>query len=239
MKTVQIVLVMLIFLIFTSVSTIFASTKSDKSNYSTDKGTVSSSGVIINDLKTASALAEYGSRSQNPMALVVAAQILKSTPTQKQNREKSTEILDQNTPESPSSPATSESVLNAEQLLTEALGMTQDPTIVEMIEKTFAMEGTRGRKEGPVEHEDTVSARTTDVYKVTMKAREIAKVVIISDEKNDIDLYIYDENDNMIIADNDDTSHCYVEWTPKWEGEFTIKVRNNGSTPSRYILLTN
>jgi GPH family glycoside/pentoside/hexuronide:cation symporter len=39
---------------------------------------------------------------------------------------------------------------------------------------------------------------------------------------------MYDENDNLIESDTDNLDTCVCTWTPKWTGEFKIKVKNLG-----------
>lgn len=93
---------------------------------------------------------------------------------------------------------------------------------------------------GPrVEHYDTVKPLTTDVYHLTFRGGELARVGVVGDGKTDIDLYIYDENNNLIASDDDNTSTCIAEWTPRWTGSFTVKIRNRGRLSSSYALLTN
>jgi len=99
--------------------------------------------------------------------------------------------------------------------------------------------GAAGALQGPILHSDTVNAYATDVYTITFKRGELARVGVVGDGYTDLDLYIYDENGNLIDFDDDSTATCLCEWVPKWTGKFTIKIKNRGSVYSDYVLATN
>ena len=52
-------------------------------------------------------------------------------------------------------------------------------------------------------------------------------------------LYVYDNNGNLIDKDDDYTDNCVCTWTPRWTGNFRIKIVNRGSVYNRYVLRTN
>jgi hypothetical protein len=68
---------------------------------------------------------------------------------------------------------------------------------------------------------------------------ETAIVAAKAGNGEDIDLLIYDENGNEVERDRstDDVPVCI--WTPKWTGEFTIKVDNQARNDVTYVLMTN
>jgi hypothetical protein len=84
---------------------------------------------------------------------------------------------------------------------------------------------------------ERVSANSTDVYNVTFIGGEPAEVFVVGDGDTDLDLFIYDENGNLIDSDTDNTDVCLCEWTPRWTGRFTIKIRNYGSVYNEYTML--
>lgn len=55
--------------------------------------------------------------------------------------------------------------------------------------------------------------------------------------ETDLDLYIYDENGNLIDSDIDNTDICVCTWTPRWTGRFKIKIVNRGSVYNNYRLM--
>ena len=64
-------------------------------------------------------------------------------------------------------------------------------------------------------------------------------VTVIGDGDTDLDLYVYDENGNLIDKDVDYSDDCVVSFVPKWTGVFTIKIMNRGNVYNNYIMRTN
>ena len=83
----------------------------------------------------------------------------------------------------------------------------------------------------------SVKAHTTDVFTLTFRANERACVIVSGDGDTDLDLFIYDENGNLIASDTDAGDDCIVTWNPRWTGTFTIKVKNLGSVYNNYKIL--
>ena len=57
--------------------------------------------------------------------------------------------------------------------------------------------------------------------------------------KNHYEIYVYDNNGNLIDSDTDYTDNCVCTWTPRWTGNFRIRVVNRGNVYNQYILRTN
>lgn|ERR1700738_1108552 len=64
---------------------------------------------------------------------------------------------------------------------------------------------------------------------VTLDAGELAVVFVQPKGNTPMELSVYDENDHLIGDTNCPASGCYVRWTPKWTGTFTIRVDNLGA----------
>ena len=81
--------------------------------------------------------------------------------------------------------------------------------------------------------------RAMVVHKVAFVGQSVARVGIKGDGDTDLDLYVFDENGNLIrrSTNNGDTEFC--EWVPKWTGTFRIEVRNLGTVWNKYVILTN
>ncbi|BCM93091.1 hypothetical protein IAD21_04979 [Abditibacteriota bacterium] len=95
-----------------------------------------------------------------------------------------------------------------------------------------------GAVEGPTDHDDTVEEGKIDVYRIRFTGGEKA-MVRAKAHGDDIDLYIYDTHDNLIEKDVDDDDVPVCIWTPKWTGEFKVKIVNNESRSVDYKLETN
>lgn len=74
---------------------------------------------------------------------------------------------------------------------------------------------------------------------VVFRAGEDAVVTVQGDGDTDLDLYVYDENGNLIAKDDDNTDDCVATFTPRWTGRFYIVVVNRGSVYNTYHLQTN
>ena len=64
-------------------------------------------------------------------------------------------------------------------------------------------------------------------------------MTVVGDGDTDLDLYVYDQNGNLIDKDVDYTDNCVCTFVPRWTGLFVIKIVNRGSVYNRYVLRTN
>ena len=97
----------------------------------------------------------------------------------------------------------------------------------------------KGRVHGAAVHRDQVLSYDTDIYREVYRAKELAEICIVGDGDTDLDLYIYDENGNLICEDLGFTDRAYCSWTPRWDGLFEIHVENLGGVYNEYRLFTN
>ena len=74
---------------------------------------------------------------------------------------------------------------------------------------------------------------------MTFRGGELAHVDIVGDGDTDLDVYIYDENGNLIDRDTDYDDRPCVMWTPRWTGTFVIKIQNLGRVYNQYTVFTN
>ncbi|WP_013630012.1 hypothetical protein [Rubinisphaera brasiliensis] len=102
-----------------------------------------------------------------------------------------------------------------------------------------AAQSIAGRVEGPGVDHESCAARSTVTYYDVFRAGQLAEVVIQGDGETDLDLYVYDENGNLIASDTDNSDLCVVRFSPKWTGRFRIVVKNLGTVYNRYVLRAN
>lgn len=86
---------------------------------------------------------------------------------------------------------------------------------------------------------ERVKANDYDVYKLVFYGGEDAEVFVSGDGDTDLDLFIYDNNGNLIDSDTDYTDDCYASWHPIWTGTFLIKIVNHGNVYNNYTMWTN
>ncbi len=96
-----------------------------------------------------------------------------------------------------------------------------------------------GRLDGPGIAHRSCSAYGSVSYRDTFLAGRLAQISVRGDGDTDLDLYVYDENGNLVASDTDGLDYCVVQFNPKWTGRFRIVVRNLGSVYNRYTLRTN
>lgn len=92
---------------------------------------------------------------------------------------------------------------------------------------------------GPKHARDTVSAKSTDTFVITFKAKEPAIISLKGDGSTDLDCFVFDNQDHLIVMDTDNTDVCFLHWRPAWTGKFRLLIRNNGDRDNEYSVATN
>ncbi len=184
----------------------------------------------IERLSIARTLAVIGLDDRDPLALITAARMIASTPVSDSDYEKQNE---------PGATTGDPAVLDTPQsLLARAREFSDgDAEILALIDET-PLTAPRGRVGGPVQHQDAVKAGSTDLYKITFDGQRDAQIAVIG-IGGDIDCKLFDEKNNLIDQDIDNTSTCALSFRPIWKGEFTLKIRNYASRDVPYALLSN
>jgi len=199
------------------------------------KATATPEAEAVQRLALAHGLIHYGRKNKVPEALVTAARMLADTSTtdlkDKPTRgeaPKDAKVNDKPKPEADNSPKA---------LLEEAKALSgQNESIVKLAN---AVEIKRGATGGPKKTVDTVKGLDTDTFRIKFNGGEIAKVAISGDGDTRLDLYIYDENGNLVTSQVGPGDDALASWLPKWTGVFVIKVVNRGLVSNRYMLATN
>jgi hypothetical protein len=104
---------------------------------------------------------------------------------------------------------------------------------------TLASNAFAGDPSGPNYGTGRVDARSTNIYNVPFEGGAPALFTVRGDGDTDLDLYVYDENGNLICSDTDYTDQLVCSWSPRWTGMFRIEVRNLGNVYNRYQVRTN
>lgn len=193
----------------------------------------------VSAIRTAMELAKYGYEINSAPALIEAANILVSTPTQ--NLEATIENGAENANEVEKA---AKAQITPEQLIADARDLTENANMLAWADDIMARlnaqaEGTRGAVGGPKYAYGRVYARSYTYYDQKFWANSMAEVVVSGDGDTDLDLYVYDENGNLITSDTDYTDDCYVRFYPRWTGRFRIKIVNRGGVYNDYAIVTN
>ena len=186
-------------------------------------------------LGMAGELVKYGYKTQNALPLIQAVQIYKSIGVVPEAEAKKKEVEGQKVAEAKKK--NNPVQYDQAKLIADATAYADgDQNIIGLIK---GLDDVRGRVGGETYHMDVVDAGLTDVYTMRFKGGEDATIIVSGDGDTDLDLYVYDENDNLVNYDDDGTDDCVVTFTPRWTGNFKVKVKNLGDTYNSYTLITN
>lgn len=191
----------------------------------------------ISQIRLANQLAKYGYENFSASALIEAARILSQVETQNLKSESFTPGEgDESAKDSAKPEFTPENLLASAREFADG-----DETLLALANSVQTDESAnhRGLLGGPGRRVDRVAANSTDTYVLAFKYGIPAEIFVSGDGDTDLDLYVYDENGNAIVCDDDYSDDCYVCWTPAWTGKFVIKVVNRGFVYNQYVMLTN
>jgi hypothetical protein len=98
----------------------------------------------------------------------------------------------------------------------------------------------QARPVGPaVSHGDRVEAYSVKSYQLDCYGGEYTELALIGDGDTDLDLFVYDENGNLIAIGESYSDVEAVGFTPLWTGTFIIEVHNLGSVYNDFGLGSN
>jgi hypothetical protein len=199
------------------------------------KAQASPEAIAVQQIRLARTLIDYGRKNKAPEALITAARILAANGTS-ELKEKPIHEQPADAPggEKKDKQASDDSPRG---LLEEAKKLSNNnPAIVALAN---SVELSRGAIGGPKQSVDVVKPLSTDVYKIAFRAEEVARVAISGDGDTRLDLYVYDENGNLITSQVGPGDDCLASWVPRWSGVFFIRIVNRGLLPNRYTIVTN
>jgi len=212
-------------------------------NHAAKVGTATKDSQVEN-VGIATALAAWGREHKSPEALIAAAQILSEIPTEAATASTKTTRTDaviSTTEKKGEEPAP---VLDPTALLKEAQAAAAkkgDKSLTKYVDGLVkaGLTGSRGASGGAKYQVTQVSAGSTDQYNVEFRGGETAEVALSGDGDTDLDLWVYDEFNNLVASDAGSTDTAYVSWTPRWTGNFRVEVQNRGAVYNQYVLITN
>jgi hypothetical protein len=193
-------------------------------------GATSASASAVEALAAATSLVRYGDAAKDPLALIAAAKIMREVGSSQGTVQR----VDGQSGDAKNKPDST----SVDAILTRAKGMAQGRPDLIALADDVAKASSRGATAGPRTHRDTVRSRATDSYRITFRGGEPARVMVSGDGDSDLDLFVYDENGNLVCKDDDGTDQMICAWNPRWTGPFTIRIRNLGIV-NEYVLRHN
>ncbi len=185
-----------------------------------------------NTIRMAAELSKYGYAHNDALSLIQAARLCKQAGLVKADVEKKEEQGKESTAQKKGNIS-----LDVAKLLADAkVKAAGNGVLLALIDEVGT---TRGAVGGSRYSSTYVKAKGTDTYYISFRAGQTAVVTVIGDGDTDLDLYVYDENGNLIDKDVDYSDDCVVSFVPKWTGVFTIKIMNRGNVYNNYIMRTN
>jgi len=68
---------------------------------------------------------------------------------------------------------------------------------------------------------------------LTFAADKKAKVIVKSDSKTDVNLFVYDADKKQVAKDDSPGADCEIDFTPKKAGKYTLEVVNVGKEDTK------
>lgn len=174
------------------------------------------------NVQLAASLAKYGYDNMSALSLIQAAQIVKENGIQRKDEEGDTEGSVNQGDEKKGKVS-----LDVNQLLADATQYASgDKTLLALVDKVKNT-ATRGSG-GSYTTYYRVPAHGSVTFHCNFYGGSFCEAAVVGDGDTDLDVYVYDENWNLITSDTDYSDRCYVSWNPRWTGRFHIKVVNRG-----------
>ena len=82
----------------------------------------------------------------------------------------------------------------------------------------------------------TVWSHSSNDFNVVLIGGESTQITVRGDGDTDLDLFVYDENGNLIGSDTSYSGNASVAIRPYWTGRFTIRVVNRGGVHNNYTV---
>lgn len=193
----------------------------------------SETGGSVSLAATADRLARYGDEKKDPLALIMAARLRLEIGGTNEDRKKAAKG-GTGQADKPAGPD-----MSVDSLLARARALAGGRQDLIAMADEVAKSGSRGATGGPKGTVTVVRARGTDVFNLVFNGGYTAELGISGDGDTDLDLYVYDENGNLICRSTRYGDDEYCRWNPRWTGPFRVEVRNLGYVPNRYALRTN
>lgn len=195
----------------------------------------------VEDAALARRLAEFGERTESPLALAASAQMLMETPTQPLEATPAKEGASGQADKG----AEPELALTPAALLTRAQALATNDDERQFISGLQSAQAdttgrARGAAGGPQYDYDVLGPREQVSYSIRFRGGEAAALEVVGDGDTDLDCWVYAPSGALVDLDTDLTDWCILNWWVPSAGAYRVVVQNLDRRYSNvYELFTN
>jgi len=202
---------------------------------------VSIASTAIESLQTAYTLAKYGYNIKSSSALICAAEIIARTQTQILGSKGTAKDEVADTVKKIDKPEYTAVNLLADGKKFASMNKKTKRNMLAWARsiKKAMKNKTRDAVSGPKYLYDKIGADGQMTYTIAFEANKLAEVLVCGDGDTNLDLYVYDQNNELIVSDEGYSDDCYVRFVPKHTVNFNVVVKNRGQVYNRFELLVN
>jgi len=91
---------------------------------------------------------------------------------------------------------------------------------------------------GVVQVRGALASGATRRWPVCFRRSPRARLRVVTDGHGDLDCYLYGPRHALVARDDDDTSGCTLDWTPRDSGTYWLDLVNAGLSPTDYSTST-
>lgn len=190
-------------------------------------------------------LADLGREQEDPILLIAAARAVVSVGrTPSEDEAEIGEVAPEEEPKSADDEAAAaagpeEQIDLVDRLLADArLYARGDEAVLAAITETETL-ASRGTVRGPRSRDMRLNPRRYREFVERYRGGQLAEAAIVGLGYTDVDLYVYDQNGNLVCRSISINDREYCRWTPLWNGNFRIRVVNLGYARNAVRLLVN
>lgn len=190
----------------------------------------------VDAVALASELASYGYRTNSPLSLLTAAELLMQASPSPLSGKQGTR--------NPNVAAKSGRAVTFEPgtMISSALSMASGNANVSALASQLQVRlasGPKGAVGGPQSTTDRVLSNATDIWEINFRGGERGSIRVDGDGDTDLDCYVYNSSGTLVAYDNDLTDYCILDWYQASTGTIRLEIRNLGDVYNQYILSTN
>lgn len=185
--------------------------------------------TALQNMALAQQLAALGVETGDPIMLIAAARLASQVSATASDM----------TPRDgqPSAAGESPGLHSADEMLVAARAFAQDREDILGLIEDAAAETSRGSIYGSGYYDGYISGGDNLYFDEAFYGGEQAIITLQGHNPSDIDLWVYDEYGNLICSSTGYSSNESCSFVPRWTGDFTVRVENEGHPQGTYFTL--